>query len=147
MISFNSSNNPVLSILFIFILILEMKIKRLFINAKSQHGNLDILKILKATKRMKLLGKILTKEQEEEKYSFKLENLCFETARLVPLMCRKISLGGCDQHLKSAVKWDGTEKKMSAWTEDGKGEYCSMNFKFLCVLVYNVNVYLYVSHS
>lgn len=67
---------------------------------------------------MKLLGKILTKEQEEEgegekEYSFKLVHLCFETAGLVLSMYRKISLVGCDQHLKNAVEWDGTGKKMS----------------------------------
>ena len=70
MISFNSYNNPVLSVLFIFILILEMSIKKL---VKSHHGNLDILKLLMLPKSLKLGGKIL-KEEEGEKHSFKLVN-------------------------------------------------------------------------
>ena len=72
MISFNSYNNPVLSVLFIFILILEMSIKKL-VNVKSHHGNLDILKLLMLPKSLKLGGKIL-KEEEGEKHSFKLVN-------------------------------------------------------------------------
>lgn len=148
MISFNSYINPVLSILFIFILILEMRIKRLFINVKSWHDNLDILKILMVQNPWNFWVKYWQRNRRGRgRRNIPLVHLCFETAGLVLSMYGKISLVGCDQHLKNAVEWDGTGKKMSEWTVDGKGKYCSMNVSFLWVLVYNVNVYLSVSHS
>lgn len=63
MISFNLDNNPVLSILFIFILILQIKIKRL-VNVKGQYGN-RWAEDPYATKSIKLLDKIFKFEGGE----------------------------------------------------------------------------------